>query len=61
MLSDTDTLPLEDVKSALHSKELRQKVSIVESKGQAEGLFVCGRTEKSREKSRSKSSLRKKY
>ena len=44
-------------------KELRQKVSIVGSEDQAEGLFVRGRTEKDQEKSRgnskSKSKLRK--
>ena len=64
MLYDRDTLSLEDVKSVLHSKELRQKVLVVGSENQAEGLFVCGRTEKGREKSRgksrSKSKLRKK-
>ena len=46
MLYGRDTFSLEDVKSALHSKELRQKVSVVESEDQVEGLFVCGRTEK---------------
>jgi len=63
MLYGRDTLSLEDVKSALHSKELRQNVSVVGSKDQAEGLFVCSYTkkgrEKSRGKSRSKSRLRK--
>ena len=63
MLCSRDTLSLEDDKSALHSKELRKKVSVVGSEDQAEGLFVHGRTEKgrekSREKSRSKSRLRK--
>ena len=54
MLYGRDTLSLEDVKSALHSKELRQKVSVVRSKDQADGLFVCGRIEKGREKSREK-------
>jgi len=51
---------LKNVKSALHSKELRQKMSVV-SEDQAEGLFVRGHTEKDREKSRFKSTLRKKY
>ena len=46
MLYGRDTLSLEDVKLALHSKELRQKVSVVGSEDQAEGLFVCGRTER---------------
>ena len=55
MLYDRDTLYLEDVKSALHSKELRQKVSVVGSEDQAKGLFVRGHTEKGREKSRGKS------
>ena len=35
-----DILSLEDVKSALHSKELRKKGSVVGSDDQAEGLFV---------------------
>jgi len=51
MLYDRDTLSLEDIKSALRSKELRQKMSIVESEDQAEGLFIRGRTKKGREKS----------
>ena len=63
MLHGRDILSLEDVKSALHSKELRRKVWVVESEDQAERLFVRGRTEKgwekSRKKSRSKSRLRK--
>ena len=46
MLYGRDTLSLEDVKSALHSKKLRQKVSVVGSEDQTEGLFVCDRTEK---------------
>ena len=36
-----------------------RKVSVVGSEDQAEGLFVRGRTEKGREKFRSKSKLRK--
>ena len=55
ILYGRDTLSLEDVKSALHFKELRQKVSVVGSEDQAEGLFVHGRIEKGREKSRKKS------
>ena len=43
MLYGRDTLSLEDVKSILHSKELRQKVSVVGSEDQAEGLFIRGR------------------
>jgi len=55
MLYGRDTLSLEDIKSALHSKELRKKVSVVGSEDRAEDLFVRGRIEKGREKSRSKS------
>ena len=40
------TFSLEDVKSVLHSKELRQKVSVVESEDQVESLFVRDRTKK---------------
>ena len=58
-----EILSLEDVKSALHSKELRQKVSVVGSEDQTESLFVCDHTEKcrenSQENSRFKSRLRK--
>ena len=43
MLCGRDTLSLKDVKSVLH--ELRQKVSVVGSEDQAEGLFVRDRTE----------------
>ena len=49
-----EILSLEDIKSALHSKELRQKVSVVRSEDQAKGLLVRGRTEKCREKSQGK-------
>ena len=41
-----DILSLEDVKSALYYKELRQKVSVVESDVQAEDLFIRGCTQK---------------
>ena len=40
MLYGRDTLSLEDVKSSLHSKELRQSIS--GSEAQEEGLFVHG-------------------
>ena len=52
MLYGRDTLSLEDVKSALHSKELRQKVSVVGSEDQAEGfssVIVQRRVEKNLE------------
>ena len=44
MLYNKDILSLEDAKLALHSNELRQKVSVVESEDQVKGLFVHGRT-----------------
>jgi len=63
MLYGRDTYSLEDVKSALYSKKLRQKVLVVESEDQAEDLFLRGHTEKdwekSREKSMSKSRIKK--
>jgi len=63
MLYDRDTFPLEDIKSVLHSKKLRQKLLVVGSQDQAEGLFVRDHTEKGQEKSwekpRFKSRLRK--
>ena len=66
MFYGRNTLSLEDVKSALHSKELRQKASVSGSEVQAQGLFVRGHPEKgfarrgkSRDKSKSQSRSRK--
>ena len=60
MMYGRESLTLEEVKSALHSKELKKRVSEKNSEGLAESLVVRGRSEKrnqnnGRGRSRSKS------
>ena len=67
LLYGKDTISMEDVKSSLHSRELRKRVS-GEGEDHAEGLFVRGRTtertvdkrNESRGRSRSKSKNKRK-
>jgi len=59
MLYSRVTLSLKDVKSVLHSEELRHKVLVVRSEDQAEGLFIRNRIKNGREKFRSNFKLRK--
>ena len=58
MMYGREDLTLNEVKAALHSKELKKRVSDSRSEGSAEGLFVRGRTERQNqngERGRSKS------
>src|ERR1044072_309469 len=63
MIYGREDLTMDEVKAALHSKEMKKKVSDSRSEGSGEGLFVRGRMERrnpngERGRSRSKSKVK---